>query len=854
MIINRFVSCALAILAMLALGLTVLSVSSCKRKGTEIPVTGVTVSQPTITLTEGGTATISYTVEPSDASVKDVTFSSSDTGVATVDESGRVTAVGPGTATITVTTKDGGFKATVTVTVTAKDTPPGPPEPPTPGDVEVTGITLDKTSITLKVGGTETITATVLPEDAKDKSLYWKIDKTSVAIVDDDGKVSAMGVGSATITVTSKSNPKVSAKCDVTVVSKDIAVTGITLNKTTLDMYVGGTETLTATVEPDNATDKALEWKSSKSSVAIVGDDGKVSAMGVGSATITVTSKSNPKVSAKCELTVSVPALELRTIFLEDKGSYNTFGNVIHYKYGTNYRGSANNFLVVPWDAANNKLVQDPDASHYSCSSSRTADVTVTVENLGSRCAFCVKAAKELNAWSNLEFTYNGAGGSKATAKTRLVIAPAAAPSAFDYALYAVVGSGSPDIASGSYEYTIPSAADANYMRLFTKFNAGSGGALRENKEMASYIWSTSNTSVVAIKDELMNDSGEGVPYPELSYKGPGTSTVRYTYTDYKGNKLDKTIKFTVKKGYFDSADYISDVSGENFNSSSNPYEMGQNEVKTFYIFNGSTKKAYEEQDLTGFTWSSSNTSVASVYGDGSGNSHVAIRANGPGSVTITGKAPNGSQKQFYIVVRAAVTGYPYVLMGDGLKWATKNVGASQPHEYGNYYAWGETKPKSTYTAKNYKFNPSGDGKTFTKYSGSGTSLDLSDDAARQNWGGTWRMPKQEEWGKLTNPSNFTWTWTANYNGTGVAGMIVTSKVSGYVGNSIFLPAAGYCLDTSHAIYTKEEASYWSTMYELEESFDFKGAGYYLLFYASKVSANYIMGRYIGASVRAVSD
>ena len=149
---SRFVSRALAILAMLALGLTVLSVSSCKRKGSEIPVTGVTVSQPALTLTEGGTATISYTVEPSDASVKDVTFSSSDTGVATVDESGRVTAVGPGTATITVSTKDGGFKATVTVTVTAKDTPPGPPEPPTPGDSEVTGITLDKTTITLKVG------------------------------------------------------------------------------------------------------------------------------------------------------------------------------------------------------------------------------------------------------------------------------------------------------------------------------------------------------------------------------------------------------------------------------------------------------------------------------------------------------------------------------------------------------------------------------------------------------------------------------------------------------------------------------------------------------------------------------
>ena len=102
----------------------------------------------------------------------------------------------------------------------------------------------------------------------------------------------------------------------------------------------------------------------------------------------------------------------------------------------------------------------------------------------------------------------------------------AAASSAFDYALYAVVGSGSPDIASGSYEYTIPSAADANYMRLFTKFNASSGGALRENKEMASYSWSTSDPSVAAVSSSgTVKGIGAGNATITAKVKGIGTFT-----------------------------------------------------------------------------------------------------------------------------------------------------------------------------------------------------------------------------------------------------------------------------------------------------------------------------------------
>ena len=141
-----------------------------------------------------------------------------------------------------------------------------------------------------------------------------------------------------------------------------------------------------------------------------------------------------------------------------------------------------------------------------------------------------------------------------------------------------------------------------------------------------------------------------------------------------------------------------------------------------------------------------------------------------------------------------AIFDYAYVDLGLSVKWATCNVGATSPEEYGNYYAWGETETKTTYYWNTYKWC-NGSANTQTKYCtnssygtvDSNTKLYLSDDAAAVNWGGAWRMPTSAEWNELRN--NCTWIWTDDYNGTGVAGRIVTSNING---NSIFLPAAGF--------------------------------------------------------------
>ena len=153
--------------------------------------------------------------------------------------------------------------------------------------------------------------------------------------------------------------------------------------------------------------------------------------------------------------------------------------------------------------------------------------------------------------------------------------------------------------------------------------------------------------------------------------------------------------------------------------------------------------------------------------------------------------------------------------LGLSVKWASFNVGASSPEEYGDYFAWGETEPKSNYDWSTYKWC-NGSENTLTKYCSNSsygnngftdnkTILDLEDDAARVNWGGSWRMPTDAEWTELRN--NCTWTWTTQ---NGVNGYRVTSNKAGYTDKSIFIPAAGYRYDT-YLDYVGSYGYYWSS-------------------------------------------
>ena len=170
------------------------------------------------------------------------------------------------------------------------------------GIVHVTGVTLNKTSLELNIGDTETLTATVAPDTATDKTVTWSSSNTAIASVDTNGKVTAVEEGTTTISVTTKDGNK-TATSKVTVKTPIIAVTGVTLNKTSLELNIGDTETLTATIAPDTATDKTVNWSSSNTAIATVDANGKVTAVAEGSATITVKTKDGEK-TAECVIKV----------------------------------------------------------------------------------------------------------------------------------------------------------------------------------------------------------------------------------------------------------------------------------------------------------------------------------------------------------------------------------------------------------------------------------------------------------------------------------------------------------------------------------------------------------------------
>ncbi|MBQ7819150.1 MAG: hypothetical protein IJ341_05580, partial [Bacteroidales bacterium] len=194
--------------------------------------------------------------------------------------------------------------------------------------------------------------------------------------------------------------------------------------------------------------------------------------------------------------------------------------------------------------------------------------------------------------------------------------------------------------------------------------------------------------------------------------------------------------------------------------------------------------------------------------------------------------------------------GHAYVDLGLSVKWATCNVGATTPEGYGDYFAWGETSPKTTYDWSTYKYS-NGTYDSMTKYctqSSYGTvdnktTLELTDDAARVNWGGSWRMPTEAEQNELRDTNNCTWTWTTQ---NGVNGHKVTSKKNG---NSIFLPAAGY-RGSSDLDGAGGYGYYWSSSLFTSLSY----SAYLVFFYSDCVYWYSYTYRYYGQSVRAVCE
>ena len=690
----------------------VISVSQPGKKGKYVAVESVSLSPTKLTLTEGESASLTYEISPSNASVTNVTWKSSNEKVATVSDSGQVKAISEGTAVISVYTENGGKTATCNVTVKA-------------AAISVTGVTLDKTSLSMTVGDTQTLTATVNPSNATDKSVTWSSDNTSIATVSSSGVITAKAAGTAKITVKTNDGGK-TATCTVTVKAATIPVTGVSLDKTSLSMTVGETQTLTATVTPSNATNRSVTWSSSNTSIATVSTSGVVTAKTAGTATITVMTNDGGK-TATCTVTVKAATISVTGVSLDKTSLSMTVGETQTLTATVTPSNATNR--SVTWSSSNTSIATVSTSGVVTAKAAGTATITVKT-NDGGKTATCTVTVKEATV-------------------------PVTGVSLDKTSLSMTVGE------------------TQTLTATITPSNAS-------NK---SVTWSSNKTSIATV-------SSSGV----VTAKAAGTATITVKTND--GGKT-ATCTVTVKEATVS-------VTSVTLDKTSLTMTVGDTQTLTATVnpSNASNKSV---------TWSSNKTSVATVSSSGvitaksAGTATITVKTNDGGktakcTVTVKNKDVNGSGNEntgeedlFGVLVPEAVD------LGLSVKWASFNLGASKPEEYGNYYAWGETSPKSNYTWDTYKWgNPS------TKYNQTDgkVTLEASDDAARVALKGKWRMPTYDEEEELYSNCSRLYTQINGINGY---------RITGPSGNSIFLPSAGLYDGSSYCSNQNSGGWYWSS-------------------------------------------
>ena len=589
-------------------------------KPTTIAVSGVSLSKTSMTLVEGDSETISATVSPSNATNQTVSWSSSPSDVASVD-GGKVTALKPGKATVTVTTADGGKTATCSVTVEAKKIP-------------VTGVTLDKTEAELVEGESITLTATIAPEDATDKTVSWVSSDEEIAKVDSEGKVSAIAPGTADITVTTTDGEK-KAVFALTVVAKVVPVESIAIDKETLELVEGDSATLTATVSPDNASDKTYAWTSSNPDVATVAEDGTVTAIAPGNTTITATSNDGGK-TASCEVSVAKRVIPVESVTLSGETSV-TAGDTVTFTYTItpsdatvqDVKWSSSDESVIKVDADGTAVVLKNGVATITVTtvdgektasakilaspllvSSLSLDVTSLTLAAGEEGKLVATVAPE-NA-TNKELSWKSLTTSVATVDAEGNV-KAVKPGTAKIRVSTTDGSK----LNAECEVTVTKAKVAvtgvsldNTLLLISvgesrKLSATVKPSGATNKEVS---WASSNESVATV------DSNGNV-------KGLKEGSATITVTTKDGSKT-ATCKVTVSKPVSTIA-----VTGVSLNKTSLSLTVGESQSLSATVSpsNASDKSV---------SWKSSNTSVATV--DGSGNVK-AVKA-GTAKVTVTTK------------------------------------------------------------------------------------------------------------------------------------------------------------------------------------------------------------------------
>ena len=268
-----------------------------------VPVSSISLSKSSETISVGSTSKIIVNIEPSNASNKTVYYTSSNSSIATVDLDGNIKGIKLGTAYISVNVENKTelYKVTVDNNTNNNDNYSYNNQ-----TVKLNSISIPNT-LTVQEGNTGKLNVTYSPSNATNKKITWKSSNTGIVTVDGSGNVKGIKVGTATITATSSDGNHV-ATSKITVTAVDKTLKGISLNKKELTLEIGNEETLSVNYNPSNAENKKVTWTSSNETIAIV-DNGKVKAIKPGTAEIKAISEEGKK-EATCKVTVKSAPIE----------------------------------------------------------------------------------------------------------------------------------------------------------------------------------------------------------------------------------------------------------------------------------------------------------------------------------------------------------------------------------------------------------------------------------------------------------------------------------------------------------------------------------------------------------------
>ena len=779
-----------------------------------------------------------------------------------------------------------------------------------PEEIRVSSISLSKSTFELTVGDQALLDATISPDNATNKKIRWSSSKESVATVTPEGIVEAVSVGTSFITATSEDSG-VNAKCEITVKEKVISVTGIALNKTSLSLTEGEEFTLEATVTPDNATNREVTWTSDNEAVATVSAEGVVNALRAGTASITATTVDQGKTSS-CAVTVAekmgavtgeATHISCRNAKISGKAnippttSTNLSFGVLYSTSSGVLLGSATQLEAKNFDVDYNYTIDtgmlEPETTYYYRSyiiqndeieygqtkSFKTLAVSSMIQTLDA--GDVVPKEATLNAmldltdckYNNIEYGFEltPEGG-----QAKTLTADNLADKAFSYRDETLVN-------NTGYSFVA-------YVKLDGILYKGEPKSFKTLTIQASVTAEASDIQYYSVKisGSLDVQSEGSFSKSAILYYSSSENTLE----GLKSNGTRKTLTLGAEGSYTSALSALSSSTSYNFVVVAKVDDVEfVSEVKSFKTLTIQASLTAEASDVqcNSATISGSLTvqsedsfsKSAMLYYSKTANTLDGLKSNGlkktltlgaDGSYSATlSSLPSSTSYNFVVVAKVydmefvssignfltpALPSEPLVDLGLSVKWASCNLGASKPTEYGGYYQWAGTEDVSDTGINLYWSNcpyhtGSDEYSGWTKYNTTSsfgtvdnkTVLESMDDAASVALGGNWRMPTDEEWGELINSCS--WTWTKI---DGIKGYKIQSKKPGYTDNWIFLPAAGY---RGYGSLSKVGSLgyYWSSSLGTSNPYN----AYYMEFNSSDVYRvrSY---RFLGLSVRPVSE